>query len=270
MKFRATRMLIGLSIIATGIFGLNATSIDAADPLPDADAKALISQDSKNILNMLDKVATAKTEAKKGVSSNASKAIQVNALMIALTAQKQITGKKPAEDSANATLRDAAIKIALMGSSKKFPLIAEPTKGLANLKANAKAKANMSVADIANAGELDVEILMHQFKSTTVGGYGTEEHIQDLGDPKSKTVIALPEAKLMASRLLAVADYFEVLVPAKGFAKNPKPLWLGTTKDMRTAANEMVTAVQGNDTKKIKAAFQKLDATCIACHNRYK
>ena len=59
-------------------------------------------------------------------------------------------------------------------------------------------------------------------------------------------------------------------MPAKGFAKNPKPVWLGITKDMRTASNEMVAAVEGKDTKKIKAAFQKLDATCIACHNKYK
>jgi hypothetical protein len=270
MKFRATRFLIGLGIIAIGILGLNMTSLDAANPLPEADAKALFNQDSKNILDMLDKLANANEKAKKTASLNASKSIQVNGMMIALVAQKQIDGKSKEQDAANATVRDAAIKIALQGSSRKFPGIAEATKALSALKANAKAKPNMKIEDIAKAGDLDVDILMHQFKLTTVGGYGTEQRIQDLGDPAGKGVIALPEAKLMASRILAVADYFEVLVPAKGFSKNPKPTWLGIVKDMRAATNDMVTAVEGKDAKKIKAAFQKLDASCVACHGKYK
>jgi Cytochrome C' len=270
MGIRVSRSLLGVTALLTGIIGLKYSATEAADPLPEADAKGLVSQDTKNILDRVEKVANAKPEVKKGVSLNSSKAIQNNAMMIAVVAQKQISGKNTVLDSNMATLRDAAIKIALLGESKRFTAIAEPTNALAGLKANAKAKINMSIANIAKAGNLDVEILMHQFKSTVVGGYGTEEQIQDLGDPTVKNAIALPEAKQMAARLLAVADYFEVLEPAKGFGKTPKPAWLGFTKDMRTAANEMVSAVESKDAKKIKAAFQKLDASCIACHGKYK
>lgn len=267
MKRTSAWMSVGLGCLLISLCGLRQplTELTAA-PYSETTARKLIEQDTRNILDVVDKW----EKGKKG-GLNESKAIHANAMMIALVAQNQIDGKNADADIAWATLRDAAIKIALLGEEKKFAVIAEPTKALAKLKANPKTKVAMKTADLVKAGNLDVEILMQQLKSTTKSGYGVEEKIQDLADADSKARIAADEANAIAARLVTVADYFEALEPRKGFTKkNPQEDWLRFIANMRTAAAEMASATKGNDMKKIKAAFQNLDASCIACHAKFK
>ena len=272
MICRTRPTLVGAAVVLAGIVGLHFSSTDAADPIAEADLKALVEQDSKNISDIARKVENVQPDSKKRTESSATRTIPANALIVAHFAQQRITGKNPADDAKWATLRDAAIKVAVAGSDRKaLKDVGELAKALTvDIKADPKANTKvMPLADLAKACNVDMEVLMYQFKNKSVGGYHTETDVEEIGDPEKKKPITPEQARLMTNRLLAAMDFCEVLEPIKGF-NGKKNAWDGFVKDTRAALNEANQAAAGKDAIKIQAVFAKLDASCKACHTVFK
>jgi len=265
MRCSARRTLVGATFLLAGIVGLNLSSTDAADttaPVPEGDFKALLDQDVKQIDAMI-------VMGKKGGDANtsrASRAIKASAMMIAAYAQSRMGGKGE-DDAKLASLRDAAIKVGLAGAKKKFTDVEVLVKALKEVTVDPKAE-KKKIDLIAAAGEFDLEELMAQLKKKTVGGLGIEEEIKLQA---KKPTITTERATALAQRVLVLADYCDHIPISGGFnMAKPKKDWDEFNKDMRTAARGVISAAGKKDPASIKAAFDKLDISCIACHDKFK
>ena len=132
----------------------------------------------------------------------------------------------------------------------------------------AAGKPDTKKLDLIAATGADIEELMYQFKKTTVGGLGTEEDIK----ANAKKATMKPDAiAALAQRTLIAADLCAVLKPSEDFsAAKPKKDWDQDIKDMKDAATALYTAAKGNSVKTLQTAFNKLDATCVHCHDKFK
>lgn len=265
MRCSARRTLVGATFLLVGIVGLNLASTDAADnsaSVPEADFKTLLDQDIKQIDAMI-------VMGKKGGDANtsrASRAIKASGMMIAAYAQSRM-GAKGEDDAKLASLRDAAIKVGVAGAQKKFTDVEMLVKALKEITVDPKAE-KKKINLIAAAGEFDLEELMCQLKKKTVGGLGIEEEIRLQA---KKPTITPERATALAQRVLVLADYCDEIPINGGFnAAKPKKAWDEFNKDMRTAARGVITAAGQKDPNAIKKAFDTLDLSCIACHDKFK
>ena len=94
MRRNFRRNLLGAALVFAGFAGLKLSQ--AADPKPEAELKALVEQDAKNIDEM---IKLGLTSSKKGDISRATRAVKSNAMMIAYYANSQIGGKNGADDA---------------------------------------------------------------------------------------------------------------------------------------------------------------------------
>jgi hypothetical protein len=258
MQWCACRILLGATVLAVGIFRLEMGAVEAADPVPDAEFKMLVDQDAKNILTNLNNGKPAK--------KTADRAIKSSALMIAAYAQGRM-GKSPADDAKLATLRDTAIKVAKTGGVKKYGDAVAPAKMLAADMAVA-GKPDTKKVDLIAATGADIEELMYQFKKTSVGGLGIEEDIK----ANAKKLTMKPEvAAALGQRALIAAEICAALKPSDDFSPaKPKKDWDQDIKDMKEAAMALVGAAKPNNAKNLQSAFNKLDANCVHCHDKFK
>jgi Cytochrome C' len=258
MQWCACRILLGAAALAVGIVRLEMGAVEAADAVPDAEFKMLVDQDAKNIVTNLNNGKPAK--------KTADRAIKSSALMIAAYAQGRM-GKNPADDAKLATLRDTAIKVAKTGGAKKYADAVAPAKLLAADMA-AAGKPDTKNVDLIAATGVDIEELMYQFKKIGVGGLGIEEDIK----ANAKKLTMKPDlAAALGQRTLVAADLCAVLQPSAGFnAAKPKKDWDQDIKDMKGAATALVGAAKANNTKDVQTAFNKLDASCVHCHDKFK
>jgi hypothetical protein len=259
MAAKTGRLVVGLAVLLAGIVGFHsATTTAAPEAVADADFKYLVEQDAKHILTTLNNGMPPK--------KTADRAIKSSALMLAAYAQSRM-GKSAADDAKLATLRDAALKVAATGGKKKYADAVAPAKSIA-FDMPAAGKVDAKVIDLIKTTEIDMEELMYQFKKTTVGGLGIEEEIK----ANSKKLVAKPEhAAAIARRTLIVADFCDTLEPAGGFsAAKPKKDWDTYNKETKVAATALGTAAKANNAKDMQAAFLKLDAACVNCHNKFK
>ncbi|MCE9533209.1 MAG: cytochrome c [Planctomycetes bacterium] len=262
MLWSGRRYFVGAAVLLAGILGLNYSSTDAADPVPENEFKTLVEQDIANIQKMVE----SGSKGTKAEISKATRAVKSNSLTVAAFAQSRITGKNPAEDAKMATLRDAAIAVGKLGGAKKFKDAAAPAKALS--ASMAAGKGDTKAVDLLKALEVDIDDLMYQFKKTTVGGLGIEEEIK--ANAKKPTLSPALSAA-MSARIQVVAALTNDLEPTGGFsAAKPKKDWVAYNKDMQTAATELAAAANGKDAKKLAAAFTKLDGSCVQCHNKFK
>jgi cytochrome c556 len=71
--------------------------------------------------------------------------------------------------------------------------------------------------------------------------------------------------------VLVLADYCDAIPISGGFnAVKSKKAWDEFNTDMRTAAHGVIAAAGQKDPSAIKKAFDKLDLSCIACHDKFK
>jgi len=240
-----------------------APPVKAAGPLLEEDAKALLAQDLKNIeisLTIGNKTGAAN-------KNKASRSIKSNAMMIAFYANSRI-GVNPADDLKLATLRDAAVNAAIAAGRKNFNIGGQikqlkfgmdPARGV-----NAKA---LTTAGLVEAGKIDIEELMYQFKKSAVGGLGIEQEVKANANTNNLK-LSPSEAIILARRVLAVSEMCNEVNP--GFdAKKTRVAWQGFNKNLNNAAQGLIATAK-SDPKKLPAAFAKLDAACIACHEHFK
>ncbi len=260
MQLSASRLFVGALILLTGIVGVQLTTVDAADAVPEKEFKALTEQDIKNIQLLLNDGKPAKKTADRSIKSSA--------LMIAAYAQSRL-GANAADDAKLATLRDTAIKVAMTGGKKKYMDAVASAKMLDPGMA-AAGKPDTKKIDLIKATEVDMEELMYQFKKTAVGGLGIEEEIK--ASSKKAVATMTPEKALgIAQRIQIVGEFCDSLQPQGGFsAAKPKKDWDDYNKKMKDAATDLATAAKGNNPKGLMAAFTKVDASCVACHNKFK
>jgi hypothetical protein len=266
MRWSVRRTLFGAAVLLAGIVYLNQTETTvAADPVPDSEFKGLVEQDAKNILSFIERIDKAKD--KKVLDKRANVLVVSDAMMIAMYAQSQITGKNADADAKYATLRDAAIKVA-KEVKKKDRKLAEVAKLAKNLSADMQAAKGVSAKPIklSEAVEFDIDDLMFQYKTTVIGGIGVEKSVKDNA---KKLTLKNDEAALLALRVMAVCDYSETVKPEFNATKTEK-MWDGFNKDTREAAKVLYGASKGKEPKKIQSAFDKLDGACTACHNVFK
>jgi hypothetical protein len=260
MQWYPCRMLIGAAVLAACILGLEMAvdAADAADPVPDVEYKLLVDQDAKNIITLLNNGKPAKKTADRSIKSSA--------LMIAAYAQSRM-GKNPMDDARLATLRDTAIEVAKTGGTKKYAAAVAPAKKLAANMA-AAGTPDIKKIDLLAATSADIEELMYQFKKTTVGGLGIEEDIK----ANAKKLTMKPEmAAAVGQRTVIAAELCAALEPQGGFgAAKPKKDWDQDAKDMKEASTALIAAAKANNPKKLQDAFNKLDANCVHCHEKFK
>ncbi len=263
--------MLGAAALLGGVVGL-IQSTHAADPLPDAEFKALVEEDAKNIVAWAEigKNAVAGKDPKaKDKLKHVNRAVKSNALLVALAAQNRMTGKNAADDAKLAALRDAAVDIAKSVRAKKFDSALTIGKTLSpNMAAGKKKAAITPIGDLVHAAELDVGELMHPFRPVVVGGYGIEKEVQD--NAQKKAVTPPDKVAMLADRVLLIADVIEFIEFPGANNKKFKKDWADFNKDTKAAATTLLAAARTKNAKDIQAAFVKLETSCVACHRQFK
>lgn len=261
MYMRSIRIL-GAAALLGGIAAL-IQSACAADPIPDAEFKALAEEDAKNI------VAWCETAKAKEKLKSANRTIKSNTLVLALAAQMQMTGKNATDDARFVTIRNTALDVAKSAGAKKYNDAFTTAKTISlNMPAGKGKVGPMPVADLVTAVGLDVDDLMNPFRLANVGGYGIEKEIQDNAQKKAAT--PPNKAGLLARRVLLIADVVEVIPFSGDNNQKLKKDWADVNKDMKAAGSTLLAAAGTKNAKDIQAAFAKLETTCVACHRQFK
>ncbi len=260
MKF-CRCLALGVTAMVAGLMFLSNT--DAAPPAISDDAfKSILTDDAKAINKALEALnADAKAASKKG----ADRAVVSSSLTIAYAAQAKITGG--ADDAKYATIRDAAIKVAIDTKAKNYKGATETAKSLdVGVKADPKADVKpVKLVDAFGKNGLTVDETMHQFKKPVAMGVGAEEEIK----ANAKKLVADPaRATAIATRVIALAEYSKVHNDGKAGAKLAD--WVKFNTDMETAANDLIKAAGAKKNDDMQAAFKKIDGRCTACHSAFK
>ena len=251
----ATRWIIGAAILAIGT-ALTEAASEQPGPykavLTDSELASLIAADAKVIGDTLAKG----TPDKKGVAK-----IRAAALMVATYAQG-------AGESQNG-LRDVALKIGTAAREGKFD---EVKKLVAELKPGAASPGAKSGA-VALHELFDLEELMQQFKPERGGGIELEKALQTAA--KKRAALTPNEIKAIVPvllRIAVIAQPCEAFAPAKVEGKKTRAQWNKWSQEMGTFALDAAKLAKAAkpDDKALKAALNKVDANCTACHNVFR
>jgi len=245
-------MLLGTVALFLGISAIAVhDSIARAAELTPSDVAALVGIDGKFI----------NTALKGGTPEKKSNVpIKSSALMVAVYAQAQITGKDAAEDLKFASMRDNALKVYKAIASKKYADAVAPAKALAAMEVDPGA--SVKPVDILKETKADIDDLMAQFKKS---GLDLETQIK----AQSKKAGKPEDAAAIGARMLVIVDLMATIHPDFGGKKN-QAAWTASSKEMKVASEEVLKAATSKDAKKISAAMLKLDGSCTSCHNVFK
>ena len=248
MRWSARRTFVGAAVLLLGM-GFLAVRTQPAAVAADVSAdelKMLISHDAKFIQTAL---AGGKPD-KKAINT-----IKSSAMMIAAYAQ----------DAKLITVRNDALALAAAMAKRDYKTAA----GLADKLSAAGAKPDPAMKKVTLAGmhKFDLNELMSQFRPGDRGGLNVEKDIKE----GAKKGLPAQQAYAIANRVQVIADYTDQMLPEDlGGAKKTKPNWLRFNKDMRSAATDLAAAAKANNAAKIKSALDKLDRSCVACHDVFR
>jgi hypothetical protein len=233
------------------------TTVQAAE-IKDDDFKSYLEQDVAHLSKNLKDGAPTK---------NGIKQAKAAAMMIAMSAQLQITGQDKAKDAKMATLRDNAVKVAEAVLSKKYAEAVEISK-LLTTSTPASPTAKTEPVELEKKAKFDMDELMKILHKTSVGGLNIEIELKEASE-KLKDVSKIP---VMAARLIAIAEYTEKMPSETGAGKKSLENWKKLSVTMKDAAKETYEASKTTkpDLKKIQTSLGKLNASCTECHNVFK
>lgn len=258
----ARRWVIGAVVLFAGITWLSSSSepMEAAEPSDDA-IKAIAEQDIKNIQELVAKGTFTKAEVK---------ALRSNTLMLAVNAQS-LLGKKADQDAKLATMRDQAMKIALVldsGKKSEIKKLEDSAKALKWLP-DTDASAKVAKIDIAKVGSFAIEELMYQYRDTKYGGLNIEADIKALAKAKKLSADDLKKIATFADRTAIITHLSDTITPS--LPSNAKKAdWAKFNAQMKDATKELQDAARGTDGTKIIGALGKVDTSCTNCHNVFK
>jgi hypothetical protein len=223
--------------------------------------------------DMFTKIVTDETKSLRSALAKASdkkmatKARSV-ALMIAVYAQEEVArGGPKAKEMAG--LRDAALKTAKAVADGKFD---DAKKLAAELSPAGKLDPAAKTTPMAVHGDFEIDTLMQVFKPERGGGLEWEKKLEMLKDKRSAyTAADYKQLVPLMYRIAAISQPTTAMVPAAAGKKNPAD-WLKFAKDMgdeAVAAAELARKPKP-DTKAVKAAVKKLEATCVSCHDKFR
>lgn len=282
--------ILGIALLALGAGLITRSGSQAGGQdlvwkpfLPDAEATKLIDRAKGIISEEVSKPKSGKVAIRKS-----NKRIQIQAAMIAAYA---LSAKAGANRQELLTIADAALKLSKAATSDANPtqlkkMAADLQNGRANARVNLK---SIKWTDYFE----DNEDLMSPMKWKTKGGNGLppalianarlggalngiEEKIRWLA---SKTRPAQmkrnmkkegPELTLMADLVAVIAQVNHAFVPEKKEGKKDPADWKQWSDDMRDEALQLAEAARKGNSDMVLKFSQKLNNTCVRCHNIYK
>ncbi len=223
--------------------------------VPPAELTRLIEQDAKFLQDTL---------AKSKLDKKTGRKIKGTALMVAAYAQ---VGMSKDNAPAMATLRDTALKLIKAADADD---LSEAKKLAAALSASPKADAAANPAPVAFNAHLELELVMRQFSSERIGGFGMEGELETLVEMKGAAAGAQKDKVLaLANKITVIADVARFYPPEKDEPKGKtKANWLGFTDSLRTQAQALADAARTG--KDIGTAADNLSKACTKCHDVFR
>lgn len=194
--------------------------------------------------------------AKGTLDKKTTRKVRATAFMIAVYAQVAGAG----------ALRDDALKIAKLAEEGK----AQEAAALA-AKLSPAAKGGKA-APVALEKQLDFENVMHQFASPRVGGFGWEKELGDLAESKEAlTAAQLQHLALLGHKIAMIGHVADAYADEKneGGTKTKKN-WLTFAEQFRHAALAVAESAKAKNDAGTKAAVEKLNTTCVKCHDVFR
>lgn len=256
MNVTARGRMLRSVVLALGMGALVVWGGNAADNpsplLPDADYPKMLKRNVKSI----------ETALKGTPEAEKAEKARTDAVLIAAYAQQDLGGKDGQE---RATVRDAALKVADLVKEKKYAEAAKLAASLTKLKPDPNAKKEkVQLMD----KYITYTDLMHQFRLTGEGGWGTFGHLQQL---QTKRYLVLPRNEINEKFIL---EAYQIAVTANlahehVHKAHPKE-WKEYTADMRKGALDLIDVLKAKDTKAAPVAINNLTGTCFKCHKALK
>jgi hypothetical protein len=195
-------------------------------------------------------------------SRRSAEKARVALLMLAEYSQQNFDGNDAA---LRATLRDAALDIAVLVKDNKYADALKRVEGLPSLAPDPKAKRE-KVKLVGS--QVQVDELMGQFRSAKVGGWGIEGELDRLATVKDNSLRAADltdDLRLLAYRTAVTAELVREHVPAEK-AKE----WRGLAENMKKSALELAAAANSKDAKAGYSALMRLHTSCNDCHKEFR
>ncbi len=214
----------------------------------------LVNPDAKFIQDTLAKDIPDKKTARK---------VKIAALMIAHYAQSGMTKDNA---KAMATLRDKALQIIKVVDEKP----AEAKTLAAALSAKPKAEGNPKTEKIPLHTHLDLELVMRNFSSKEIGGFGLEKELDALIDFKGPlTAEQQQKILLLAGKIVMIANLAQEYIPEKDEPKGKtRKNWQIFASGLRDTATGLVEAARKKGD--VAETATAVSLSCVKCHDVFK
>jgi hypothetical protein len=256
------RLRLASSMVGAGMLGVSCWLLATAAPGGAAEAKSPTLPDADYARTIEPSVKLLQDALAGEVTRRSADKARLSMLMLAEFAQQNLSGPDGLQ---RATVRDAALEIAVLVKNKQYAEAVLRAKALPKLPASKEAK----TAKVKLLGpQLDVEELMGQFRSAEKGGLGIEDLLDKLAgsaDGQLPAAALNEELRLVAYRTAVAGEVCgEHLPPLKG------PLWRKLSEEMSRQAGKLAESVQAKDGKAAFQAVAKLHASCKDCHREFR
>jgi hypothetical protein len=261
---------VGLAVAA----GLGILAVTGRSPAADAKAatsmyKPVVPTDvvRQLITDEAKSLQTAMGKAKEKTDKMATRAQSI-ALMVAVYAQDEaLRGGSSA--AAMAGLRDTALKLNKAINDGKMD---DARKLAAEIKPAGMSDTPAKLAAVPVHADFEIDTLMQVFKPDRGGGLEWEKKLLMLRDKRSAYTKSDYDTLVpLMYRIATIAQSTEGIPPAETAKRKPEE-WVKLAREM---GDEAVTAAElarkaKPDDKMVKAAVKKLEATCTACHDKFR
>jgi hypothetical protein len=118
----------------------------------------------------------------------------------------------------------------------------------------------------------DRDLAMQLFKTPRAGGLGYEKTIKDLAEKKAAlTAKEMETMGKIATETAMLVQAVEQIGSTKAGGPGATPeAWKKFAQDLQKSAIETAGAVAKKDQAAVKAAINKMDTSCVNCHDKFK
>jgi hypothetical protein len=227
--------------------------------LAQADFARLVAHEARSIQDALSKGTLDKKSVRK---------VRAAAFMVAVYAQASM-GTPGTDSKALATLRDHALKLSRTVEDGNFKEAAALAMALTPTpKADAGAKTDLVPLD----KQLEFENVMRMFSSERVGGYGLEKFLEEMTEHKDAfTAEHHEKLTVLGFKMAMIAHAANAYADEKNEGgKKTKQNWLTLSEQFRVASLGLGEAAKSKSAPAIRSALEKVNGTCIKCHDIFR
>jgi hypothetical protein len=228
--------------------------------VPSDMVKQLITDEAKSLQAAVGK-------AKEKTDKMATRAQSI-ALMIAVYTQDEAL-RGGSDAAAMAGLRDAVLKFNKAINDGKMD---EAKKFAAEIKPSGVTDTSAKPAAVPIHADFEIDTLMQVFKPDRGGGLEWEKKLLMLRDKRSAYTKSDYDTLVpLMYRIATIAQSTEAIPPAETAKRKPED-WVKLAREMGDEAVEAAELARKSkpDDKMVKAAVRKLEATCTACHDKFR